>query len=91
LILTKTQKSQLTKTLAEKNELRQSKPKTNQNENFEETDFGRKPTKPTKPRQFYKLNLPELLQKKRQANFENLHNQPQTKPKPRNKDNQNQR
>ena len=47
-----------------KNELRQSKPKTNQNENFEETDFGRKPTKPTKPRQFYKLNLSKPLQEK---------------------------
>jgi len=35
-----------------------------QNENFEETDFGKKLTKPTKPRQFYKLNSPEPLQKK---------------------------
>jgi hypothetical protein len=35
-----------------------------QSANFEETDFGKKPTKPTKPRQFYKLNLPETwLQK----------------------------
>jgi len=35
-----------------------------QNEKFEETDLGKKLTKPTKPRQFYKINLPELLQKK---------------------------
>ena len=39
LILTKTQKSQLTKTLAEKNGLCQSKPQTNQNEDFQKPDI----------------------------------------------------
>jgi len=41
-----------------------NKTTNNQNDNFEKPDFDQKPTKPTKLRQFYKINLPELLQKK---------------------------
>jgi len=41
-----------------------NKTTNNQNDNFGKSDFDQKPTKPTKPRQFYKINLPELLQKK---------------------------
>ena len=57
------QKRQPTKTLAIKTDFTQSKPQTNQNDNFGKPDFGEKLTKPKKPRKFYKLNLPETLPK----------------------------
>ena len=89
LLLTKTQKSQLTKTLAEKKNF------ANQNHKRPERKFWRnwlwrKTDKANEAETILQTQLTITFAEKRQANFENLHNQPRTKPKPRNKANQNQ-
>jgi hypothetical protein len=84
LIFTRTKKLRLTKRLLKKDFAKQTR-----------TEVLEKPTQPkndnaNEANKILQTQLTRTFAEKRQADFENLQNQPQTKPKPRNKTNQNQ-